>query len=72
MAGKSGSLRTQTLLVRGLRTSGKWHNLQAHEQPVCPSARVAAVPGINCLSQDTAACLLAGGRLVAVAEDERF
>jgi hypothetical protein len=28
--------------------------------------------GINRLSQDTSACLLAGGRLVAVAEDERF
>ena len=72
MAGKSGSLRTRTLLVRGLRTSGKCQNLQAHAQPVCPWARVAAVPGINCFSQDTAACLLAGGRLVAVAEEVRF
>ena len=47
-------------------------NLQAHAQPVCLWARVAAVPGINCFSQDTAACLLAGGRLVAVAEEVRF
>jgi hypothetical protein len=33
---------------------------------------VAAVPGINRFSQDTAACLLAGGRLVAVAGEVRF
>jgi len=32
----------------------------------------AAVLGINCLSHSTAACLLVDGRLVAVAEDERF
>jgi hypothetical protein len=71
MAGRPGSLQTQTLLVRSLRTSGKCQNLQAHAQPVCPWARVAAVPAINCFSQDTTACLLAGGRLVAFAKEVR-
>lgn len=72
MAGKSGSLQTQTLLVKGLRTSGKCQPLQAHVQPVTPWARVAAVPGINSLSHDAAACLLVDGRVVAVAEGESF
>jgi len=30
------------------------------------------VLGINCFSHDTAACLLKDGRLVALAEEERF
>ncbi|HEV2895098.1 MAG TPA: carbamoyltransferase N-terminal domain-containing protein [Actinomycetota bacterium] len=30
------------------------------------------VLGINCFSHDTAACLLEDGRLVALAEEERF
>ena len=30
------------------------------------------VLGINCFSHDTAACLLDDGRLVALAEEERF
>ena len=30
------------------------------------------VLGINCFSHDTAACLLADGRIVAFAEEERF
>jgi hypothetical protein len=37
-----------------------------HTRSLYPWAHVAAVPGINCLSQDTAACLLVDGRLVAV------
>ena len=38
MAGKSGSPRTQTLLVRSLRTSGKCQNLQAHPWPISVGA----------------------------------
>jgi carbamoyltransferase len=34
--------------------------------------RVLRVLGINCFSHDTAACLLEDGRLVALAEEERF
>jgi predicted NodU family carbamoyl transferase len=30
------------------------------------------VLGINCFSHDTAACLLEDGRLVGLAEEERF
>jgi carbamoyltransferase len=47
---------------------------QAYRQDPATTRREGQVRilGINCFSHDTAACLLEGGRLVAMAEEERF